>query len=91
MSDICLWLESQGLHDYVSTFKKQKVDGVVLLGLDDGDLQNLGVSIFGDRKKIMLAIQTLRANIMGEPEPSVMAPPQVRCRRACAWGKEGVA
>lgn len=59
ISDVCDWLVAMDMAEYVSTFKKNRIDGVALLNLSENDLKELGVLAVGARKKILQAIQVL--------------------------------
>ena len=60
-ADVANWLRSLGLStDYENLFKKHAVDGSVLLTLTKEDLGEIGVNIFGDKRKIEMAIVKLR-------------------------------
>lgn len=63
VGDVCEWLSQMEMGEYVSSFKKNKIDGTALLSLQDQDLKELGVMILGQRKKLLQAIQTLNDNI----------------------------
>eukprot|EP00041_Stephanoeca_diplocostata_P018326 m.383085 g.383085 ORF g.383085 m.383085 type:complete len:568 (+) comp20980_c1_seq3:321-2024(+) len=74
VSDVCDWLLSMDMPEYVPAFKKSKVDGVVLLQLDDNKLRDLGVGAFQQRKKLVTSIETLnnkfKAMMNGNAPPS---------------------
>ena len=55
MTDIRHWLESIGLGQYADLFTQNDIDREVLAGLDEQDLERLGVS-FGHRKRLLKAI-----------------------------------
>lgn len=45
MADVCDWLLSMDCREYVPAFKKNKIDGVALLKLNDAELRELGVGV----------------------------------------------
>lgn len=47
------------LEQYIDVFAAQDVDLPMFLTLDDADLKELGIKIFGHRKKILMAIKDL--------------------------------
>jgi hypothetical protein len=44
------------LEDLVDLFSKEKIDGKMLIGLSDGDMKEIGITAFGDRKKLKAAL-----------------------------------
>ena len=58
-TDIAEWLGGQGLGQYAKTFAENNIDYSVLPDLTDNDLEKLGVSSLGHRKKLLRAIQEL--------------------------------
>jgi class 3 adenylate cyclase len=59
--DVGVWLRGLGLGQYEVAFKDNEVDGAVLPKLTVEDLKDLGVAIVGHRRKIMSAIEELKA------------------------------
>jgi hypothetical protein len=56
------WLGQQGLARYATTFAENNIDGELLLQLTNDDLRDeLKILSFGDRKKLCLLIQKLKA------------------------------
>jgi protein bicaudal C len=51
-----------GLSKYTDIFHQQEVDLQTFLTLTDGDLKELGITTFGPRRKMLLAIQELNKN-----------------------------
>jgi class 3 adenylate cyclase/predicted ATPase len=66
--DVGGWLRRLGLEQYEAAFRENKIDDTVLPSLTAEDLKELGVGYVGDRRKLLDAIATLRA------EPSVPTP-----------------
>jgi len=54
--------EYLGLSKYTDVFVQQEVDLQTFLSLTDGDLKELGITTFGPRRKMLLAIQELNKN-----------------------------
>eukprot|EP00039_Didymoeca_costata_P025627 m.14000 g.14000 ORF g.14000 m.14000 type:complete len:515 (+) comp4963_c0_seq1:215-1759(+) len=74
--DVCDWLAAMEMSEYMSTFKKNKVDGVALLKLSDQDLKELGVMAVGHRKKISQAIEVLNEKFDGrQGQPAASGQP----------------
>ncbi|XP_052258661.1 ankyrin repeat and SAM domain-containing protein 3-like [Dreissena polymorpha] len=55
-NDLGALLEGLGLSKYLTTFEEQDVDLQVFLSLNDNDLKEIGIKLFGPRKKMMNAI-----------------------------------
>src|SRR5215472_15842300 len=66
--DIAAWLASLGMSAYLDNFAGNDIDIDLLPELTDQDLEKLGVSSLGHRRKILRAIRELSA------PPSVAAP-----------------
>ena len=60
MSTVARWLEQLGLGRYTGPFAENDIDDEVLVDLSEGDLERLGVSSLGHRKKLLKAIAALR-------------------------------
>jgi class 3 adenylate cyclase/predicted ATPase len=73
MSDIRGWLEEHGLDQYADTFEENEIDRALLRELNDGDLEKLGVSIMGHRKRLLKAVAD---GIDNEPTPEKLTPEQ---------------
>jgi class 3 adenylate cyclase/predicted ATPase len=59
MQEIGEWLEKLGMSEYAQRFIENNIDANVLSDLTDHDLQELGVSSLGHRRKILRAIAEL--------------------------------
>jgi class 3 adenylate cyclase/tetratricopeptide (TPR) repeat protein len=57
--DVVQWLQALGFDEYAASFVENRIDEEVLPLLTDEDLQVLGVTALGDRKKILAAIARL--------------------------------
>ena len=55
MQTISEWLESLGLDQYAQVFADNDIDPELLSSLSDQDLEKLGVSSMGHRKKLLKA------------------------------------
>ncbi len=68
--DIAAWLRELGLERYETAFRNNDIDFDLLSDLTEADLERLGVVSLGHRKKLLRAIEALRA-----PGPEVDTPP----------------
>ena len=66
--DVGAWLHGLGLGQYEQAFRDNAVDAEVLRELTGDDLKDMGVTVVGHRRKLLHAIDTLRAG--GEVLPS---------------------
>jgi class 3 adenylate cyclase/predicted ATPase len=60
-TDLAEWLGRHGLGQYANTFAENNIDYSVLPDLTENDLEKLGVSSLGHRKKLLRAIAELTA------------------------------
>ncbi len=61
VDNIRLWLAQNGLPQYIALFEEQGIDGDVLSdGLTDTDLQSIGITKLGDRKRLLKLITGLK-------------------------------
>ena len=67
--DVGSWLRSLGLGQYEANFRDNKIDADLLPRLTVDDLKDIGVSVVGDRRRLLAAIPALSG-----PTPSVNAP-----------------
>src|SRR4051812_6741345 len=58
-TDLAEWLGRHGLGQYAKTFAENSIDYSVLPDLTENDLEKLGVSSLGHRKKLLRAIEAL--------------------------------
>ncbi|XP_063847524.1 protein bicaudal C homolog 1-like isoform X2 [Scylla paramamosain] len=61
--DITTILTDLQLPQYIDVFLGQEVDLKMFLSLEDYELKELGITIFGHRKRILMAIKDLSSNI----------------------------
>src|SRR5258708_4061243 len=60
-TDLAEWLGRYGLSQYAKTFAENNIEYSVLPDLTENDLEKLGVSSLGHRKKLLRAIEALTA------------------------------
>ena len=72
--DVVQWLQTLGFEEYADSFVENRIDGEVLLLLNDEDLRILGVNALGDRKKILVAINDLGGDGGQMAEPHLDSP-----------------
>lgn len=61
VDDVCFWLISQSLGNFVDVFKDNEVDGECLLTLDNKLLKDdLGIMALGHRSRIMKRVEALK-------------------------------
>ena len=71
--DVGAWLVGLGLGRYAQAFRDNEIDGDILSTLTPEDLKDLGVSVVGHRRRLLNAIEFLRAeagNVDSESVPS---------------------
>ena len=66
--DIGAWLRGLGLGRYEQAFRDNEIDTAVLPKLTAADLKDLGVTLVGHRRRLLDAIDALRAD--GGPPPA---------------------
>jgi class 3 adenylate cyclase len=71
--DISAWLHGLGLQQYEQAFRDNAIDASVLHELTPEDLNDLGVSLVGHRRKLLAAIGALRSDEDSEPEGTAAA------------------
>jgi len=74
--DVADWLKGLGLEQYEPAFSENRIDGDLLPKLTPEDLRDLGVTLVGDRRRLLDAIAALRER-GGASEP---AAPEQRSR-----------
>ncbi|XP_048885681.1 bicaudal C homolog 2 isoform X2 [Brienomyrus brachyistius] len=63
-----------GLSKYIEIFQQQEIDFQTFLTLSDADLKEVGVSTFGARRKMLLAISDLKNSKWKTTDPPVVKP-----------------
>ena len=71
--DISAWLHGLGLQQYEQAFRDNAIDASVLRELTPEDLNDLGVSLVGHRRKLLAAIGALRSDEDSEPQGAAAA------------------
>jgi hypothetical protein len=61
--DVAAWLHGLGLEQYALAFRDNDVDGEVLPELTADDLNSIGVTSVGHRRKLLAAIAALRSEL----------------------------
>lgn len=74
MQTVSEWLDQIGLAQYAEAFAAQEIDLDLLPELTDADLQSIGVSLLGHRKRVLKAIDELKARTASANEPHALAP-----------------
>ena len=67
--DVADWLRRLGLERYETTFREHRIDTDLLPKLTVEDLKDLGITLVGDRRRLLEAIAALRDR-NGETEPA---------------------
>ena len=70
--DVAAWLRGLGLEQYEPAFRDNRIDAEVLPKLTAEDLKDIGVTMVGDRRKLLEATAALRE---GAPPSSAAEPP----------------
>ena len=73
MQQIAHWLEKLGLGQYAQRFAENDIDFEILCDLTDQDLEKIGVTLLGHRRKLLRAIATLKG--VEQITPAVAAAP----------------
>ncbi|KAJ8282931.1 hypothetical protein COCON_G00054500 [Conger conger] len=74
ISDLSELFSQLGLGKYMDIFQQQEIDFQTFLTLSDEDLKEVGVSTFGARRKMLLAISELnktKRKLLDQPTPTV--------------------
>ena len=71
MDEIADWLNRLGMSEYAQRFAENDIDLTILADLTDQDLEKIGVTSLGHRRKLLRAIVTLHAG----QEAASAAPP----------------
>src|SRR6266480_821448 len=87
-TELAEWLGRHGLGQYAKTFAENNIEYSVLPDLTENDLEKLGVSSLGHRKKLLRAIEALTAarqptgTTTAVSNVTVASPPLVQPREA---------
>jgi predicted ATPase/class 3 adenylate cyclase len=75
MKQIADWLEKLGLGQYAQRFTENDIDFNILIDLTDQDLEKIGVTSVGHRRKLLRAIANLKVDEEITPAVAVAASP----------------
>jgi class 3 adenylate cyclase len=82
MQQIADWLEKLGLGQYAQRFAENDIDFVILSDLTDQDLEKIGVTSVGHRRKLLRAIANLKGLETITPAVAIAAAPPATPRAA---------
>ena len=71
MQQIADWLEKLGLGQYAQRFAENDIDFAILSDLTDQDLEKIGVTSLGHRRKLLRAIANLKGVEKSKPAVTV--------------------
>jgi class 3 adenylate cyclase/predicted ATPase len=76
MTTIADWLNQVGMHEYTQRFAENAIDFEILTDLTDADLEKIGVTLLGHRRKLLRAIAALKAaeQVTSAPAATPVAP-----------------
>jgi hypothetical protein len=77
MQQIADWLKMLGMSEYAERFAENDIDFTILGDLIDQDLEKIGVTSLGHRRKLLRAIADLKNVEKSEPVLAVAAPTPV--------------
>jgi class 3 adenylate cyclase/predicted ATPase len=77
MKTIADWLSQVGMHEYTQRFAENGIDLEIVTDLTDQDLEKIGVTSLGHRRKLLRAIANLKAAEKGTPASAAAAAPPV--------------
>jgi len=72
--DVANWLQKLGLEQYAPKFRENRIEADVLSSLTSEDLKDLGVTLVGDRRRLLNAIAAIGAEAPAAPLPATVAP-----------------
>src|SRR5437762_9623707 len=81
-TELAEWLGRHGLGQYAKTFAENNIEFSVLPDLTENDLEKLGVSSLGHRKKLLRAIEALTAARQSTGTAKAVPPSLVQRREA---------
>src|SRR5215472_2356209 len=82
MQQIADWLEQLGMQEHIQRFAENHIDFAILGDLTDQDLEKIGVTSFGHRRKLLRAIANLKRAEKSVPAVAVAATPSAAPRLA---------
>jgi hypothetical protein len=80
--DVGVWLHGLGLGQYEAAFREHEIDGDVLPNLTADDLNELGVTIVGHRRKLLTEIASLNRSLAASNMAATAPPPAPRQEHA---------
>src|SRR5262245_23495011 len=75
MQQIADWLKQLGMRAYIQRFAENDIDFAILSDLTDQDLEKIGVTSLGHRRKLLRAIADLKGVGRSSPDAVAAAPP----------------
>lgn len=75
MKQVTEWLEKLGMSEYAQRFADNDIDFSILPDLTDQDLEKIGVTSLGHRRKILRAIAALANVAPAQTAPAIPPPP----------------
>jgi class 3 adenylate cyclase len=75
MKTIADWLSEVGMHEYIQRFAENGIDLEIVTDLSDEDLEKIGVTSLGHRRKLLRAIANLKAAEEVTPASAAAVPP----------------
>ena len=78
MKPIGDWLSQVGMHEYAQRFAENGIDLDIVTELTDQDLEKIGVTSLGHRRKLLRAIANLKAAEKVSSAAAAVAPPAPR-------------
>ena len=82
MQQIADWLKQLGMREYIQRFAENDIDFAILSDLTDQDLEKIGVTSLGHRRKLLRAIVDLKGVEKSAPAGTVAAAPLAAPRAA---------
>lgn len=77
MHQVADWLEKLNLGQYAERFAENDIDLGILVDLTDQDLEKIGVTLFGHRRKLLRAIAEFKQAEGTMPSVAIMVHPIV--------------
>ncbi|HZB38673.1 MAG TPA: SAM domain-containing protein [Beijerinckiaceae bacterium] len=90
--DIAAWLQKLGLERFEPAFRENRIDSEILPRLTAEDLKDLGVTLVGDRRRLLDAVAALRAGTSKISERSaepIAGPPAASDHSCSEDGSDG--
>src|SRR6516165_1634440 len=80
MQQIADWLRQLGMQEYIQQFAENDVDFAILGELTDQDLEKIGITSLGHRRKLLRAIADLKGIEKSAPAVAVAPTPSTSPR-----------